>query len=52
MNYYIYWFYFLVIIYENQEITLSEPFTLIRYIQLMKRKVKIISSKSRSIYDK
>jgi len=47
-----FWFYFLVIIYENQEITLSEPFTLISYKQLMKRKVKIISSKSRSIYVK
>jgi len=33
-----FWFYFLIIIKENQEISLSEPFTLLSYKQLTKRK--------------
>jgi len=35
-----FWFYFLIIIKENQEISLSEPFTLLSYKQLTKRKDK------------
>ena len=38
-------FYSLIIINENQEITLSEPFTLISYKQLMKKKEKSFHKK-------
>jgi len=43
-----FWFYFLIVINnENQEVALSEPFTLISYKQLMKRKKKSFLQKQK-----
>jgi len=35
-----FWFYFLIIVKESQDMLISEPFTLLSYKQLMKRKEK------------